>query len=124
MVLAGGITRSINERSMNVNVGAEFSPVSMIAIRGSYGMTRAENGLGVTQFSLAGGVGLKLSNVRVDYAFVPMGDLGSTQRISLTFHFGSFRRSATTAQAAVSSPEVQPHDGGDREWQWRQAWVY
>ena len=123
MVLAFGASRSVSERSTNVSVGAEYSPVSMVALRGSYGMTRAENGLGVTQFTVAGGVGLKLTNFRVDYAFVPMGDLGSTQRISLTFHFGSFRRSAPRAQAEVT-PEALPRDGGDREWQWRQAWVY
>lgn len=89
VVVSGGITRFVHERRTEFSTGAEYMPMSKVALRGGCAMSRAAGGLGATQFALAGGVGLKWKNLAMDYAFSPMGDLGSTQRISLTFHFES-----------------------------------
>ncbi|MFI5348418.1 MAG: PorV/PorQ family protein [Elusimicrobiota bacterium] len=66
--------------------GAEWRPVSFIALRGGY---RTET---TQQLSaLAGmttGFGLEVLGMRLDYAWVPLGDLGQTQYFSIVFAFG------------------------------------
>ena len=40
-------------------------------------------------FRLNAGLGLKMSDFMLNYGFIPMGELGNIQRMSLTFKFGT-----------------------------------
>ncbi len=70
-------------------LGAEWAMGSSalgLDLRGGY-LTGPEN----TQGSLAGlstGIGLHWAGWDLDYAYAPQGDLGTSQRASLTYHFG------------------------------------
>ena len=91
--LSAGVTQSWRDHQTQGSVGVEITPFNGVALRGSWGLSRA--GLsGQTQVNLSGGIGLRLSLVTVDYAMAPMGDLGMEQRLNLTFRFGGPRAGA------------------------------
>ena len=62
-------------------LGAEWWLKDTLALRAGY-KTNQDAGEGITA-----GIGLKMAKVSLDYAYVPYGDLGSTQRISLGIKF-------------------------------------
>jgi hypothetical protein len=73
-----------------VHVGAEATlPVGGWAVTGRagyiFGPAQMDQG-GLTGLSVGGGV--TLGSWQVDYAWVPMGDLGQTHRLSLTYSVG------------------------------------
>ena len=79
-----------SDRGPYFSVGPEFripSSAGQIALRLGYSFARSSD-LG-TAAGISGGVGLDFKILRLDYAFVPMGDLGSTHRLSLAFRFGT-----------------------------------
>src|SRR5215471_2504536 len=57
---------------------------------------------------LTAGIGLRHNNMSLDYAFVPLGDLGQTHRISFNLrfrpHFAPVNMQATPAAAPPSAP--------------------
>ena len=57
----------------------------VIAIRGGFDQSRTRGIDGFTGFSA--GAGFDFSAMRVDYAWIPFGDLGTVNRISLGFRF-------------------------------------
>lgn len=69
------------------NIGAEISSQTneqtRFAVRGGVNTLRMKDKVGGANF----GLGMVLKFFSIDYAFVPMGDLGTTHRISLTFDF-------------------------------------
>ncbi len=68
---------------LRMGVGLESVLGRQFAIRGGF-TTRNDAGIG-----LSGGVGWQGKNFAADYAFVPMGDLGLTHRLSITVRWGS-----------------------------------
>jgi tetratricopeptide (TPR) repeat protein len=50
------------------------------------------------------GVGLWLKPLRIDYAYLPFGDLGNVQRISFDYAFGAAKAEAAPAPAATPTP--------------------
>jgi len=54
------------------------------SVRGGYNISRDRNIDGLT--AMSAGFGLDLFRFRLDYAWVPFGDLGTTHRISMAFH--------------------------------------
>lgn len=82
--------------SEEVDMGVEYRPVSLLALRAGYvRSTMAEPLLlggssGIDVASLNGfsfGTGLRLDGFDFDYSFTPMGELGDAQRFSLTARF-------------------------------------
>ncbi len=61
-----------------VNTGLEWVVWEMIEFRAGYNSNSA------TDSGITAGVGLKLKRFNLDYAFVPYGILGNTQRVSVT----------------------------------------
>jgi hypothetical protein len=57
----------------------------IIALRGGYDQSRTRGVEGFTGFSA--GAGFDFSALRFDYAWIPFGDLGSVNRISIAFRF-------------------------------------
>jgi len=68
------------------DVGIEVTPRPLFSMRLGYRyeMTNPDLG-GLANFSA--GVGLRLKPVSIDYAFIPLGDLGITHRISVNYRF-------------------------------------
>ncbi len=57
----------------------------VIALRGGYDQNRTRGVDGLTGFSA--GAGFDFSALRLDYAWIPFGDLGSVNRITIAFRF-------------------------------------
>lgn len=69
-----------------VDLGAEYALNSYLAFRAGYQIGRSRDKLGgLTGFGT--GLGFKLDRFNLDYAFVPLGDLGNTHRMTLGFNF-------------------------------------
>jgi hypothetical protein len=73
--------------ALSLSAGAEYVYMDLLALRAGY-----KAGFGPINLDglkgLSGGIGVKISNLDVDYAIVPYGDLGITQRVTLSFVFG------------------------------------
>lgn len=96
-----------NSDLLSGRFAAEWRPLEAIAVRAGYRTDTARklSALG----GLTTGVGLNVWGQRFDYAWLPMGDLGSTQYFSIVLAFGAGSRSGTsgkrTAASQVSEPE-------------------
>jgi hypothetical protein len=72
----------VRDQDVTGQVGAEFRLMQMLAFRvGFDGRIDADDGW-------TAGMGVKVSDLSFDYAFVPYGHLGNTHRVSLTYQFG------------------------------------
>ncbi|HTC20278.1 MAG TPA: PorV/PorQ family protein, partial [bacterium] len=103
----------------HVDIGAEDRIGSLLAFRAGYVVDFSPTDLqGLT--GLTAGLGLGLQDFNLDYAYAPFGDLGSSQRVSLTYHFEGEAPQATpvslpkaslktaTPVAGLLSPNTQP----------------
>jgi hypothetical protein len=85
-----------------MNFGAEASLKSTYFIRAGYQLSLQDTGLNGLQ-GVSAGAGVAVRGFCLDYAFVPFGDLGSTNRISLTYHFGGATPAAPGAAKASTA---------------------
>jgi len=69
-----------------LDIGGEVTPRRFISLRMGYryALTNPDLG-GLSNFSA--GIGLRFKQMSFDYAFIPMGDLGITHRISVNYRF-------------------------------------
>jgi hypothetical protein len=91
------VQQLVYERKTAVRFGSEYWMMGRVALRGGYlaqsqnsSSTRSDESsashLGILNgFQM--GIGLSLGRYQMDYALVPAGELGNTQRLSLTFSF-------------------------------------
>jgi hypothetical protein len=99
MVLAVDISQGVYSNNTSMSIGTEYWIYNAVALRTGYlsrvmsfSKTNSDiNGdLGSKLENIAGlgaGIGLKIANYQVDYALVPYGELGNTQRITLSAGF-------------------------------------
>jgi hypothetical protein len=82
------------------DIGAEITPRPYVSFRVGYryALTDPEQG-GLSNFSA--GLGMRFNQISIDYAFVPMGDLGITNRISVNYRFSL----PDEGPANISSPK-------------------
>lgn len=84
------LSGNIPESSLVFGLGLGLNMGSGFVLNG--GLSRAmgvgEGGLGGLPVGVNAGIGFKASNFMMNYGFVPMGEMGSMQRMSLTFKFG------------------------------------
>ena len=68
------------------DIGAEVVPQRFFALRVGYryALTGTDLG-GLSNFSA--GIGLRFKQMSFDYAYIPLGDLGTTHRISVNYRF-------------------------------------
>lgn len=85
---AGGSRCLVNKRD-EFSLGAEAAPLSGVFFRGNYGALRGGGAASQVLPQLSWGVGMRLASWQFDYAFMPLGELGSSQRLSLTTRFGA-----------------------------------
>jgi len=72
-----------SERRIGINLGLEYSLQNGFVLRGGYQSNTDFELLS----SLRGGLGYATANYRIDYAFVPYGDIGNTHRATFTLNF-------------------------------------
>lgn len=82
LIIAGDVIKPV-DRSIGVNVGLEYSFQNGFVLRGGYQSNTNFDLLS----SLRGGLGYVAPTYRVDYAFVPYGDIGNTHRVTFTLSF-------------------------------------
>lgn len=92
LTLTAEYRSQVYDRRAGFGFGTELDLLSAVSVRAGYltglggqakgGRSRIEDAGGV-----GAGLGLKLGRFRLDYAFTPMGELGSAQRISLGARF-------------------------------------
>ena len=86
LVLAADVDwQAIDQRAYG-NLGAEFWIDKALALRGGYEVGHSVDKAG-SMVGFAGGLGVKLSQMTLDYAFVPFGDLGNTHRVTVGWRF-------------------------------------
>ena len=69
-------------QSLAVAAGAETVVAKVMALRVGFNSGNSA-GLGISA-----GVGWSIGSFALDYAFVPYGDLGATNRVSVTWRWG------------------------------------
>jgi len=86
------------------DVGAEVTPKRFVSLRLGYryALSRPDMG-GLSDFSA--GIGFRHKQMSFDYAFIPLGDLGITHRISVNFRFKPRDDSPPTEQPENASTE-------------------
>ncbi len=70
----------------SIGIGAAYTIGNILQLRAGYNYKFGGNDLGATS-GLRGGFGLTLRKFQIDYALVPLGDLGLTHRFSLLANF-------------------------------------
>src|SRR3989339_1843508 len=86
LTIAMDVNKPVDNKAKG-NLGMEYWLRESVAVRGGYkyqvGGNDARGGL----TGLTAGAGLKVSQMNIDYAFMPFGDLGSAHRVSLLVKF-------------------------------------
>lgn len=75
------------EKTAYLDLGGELWLNRILAVRAGYQFGHGADQLQSSLVGMGVGIGLKVSSLSVDYAFLPYGDLGDTHRITLGFHF-------------------------------------
>jgi len=93
------VSKQIDDK---VRMGAGFESVYKKFMAFRFGFTtRTDSGIGIT-----GGVGWMWKSLAIDYAIAPLGDLGVSNRLSLTIRWGAPPKTAEkpAADAAAAAP--------------------
>jgi len=97
----------------NLQLGLEDYVTPKVALRLGYVYNLSNQYLSNQQLDgttgLTAGVGIKIiKEITVDYAYVPYGDLGISQRLSITYKFGCKQKYVVVKAEPVEQPFVQP----------------
>ena len=87
LLAAASVDHWIIDRRTYENFGMEWKPVELIALRGGYQFGHAQDQLNSDWVGVSGGMGFSYKGISLDYAFIPFGDLGNTQRFSIGYQF-------------------------------------
>ncbi|MBD3182903.1 PorV/PorQ family protein [Candidatus Poribacteria bacterium] len=85
LTLAAEVNRPV-DNDVSLGFGAEYKLKGIINFRTGYIYTMGGNDLGAVS-GLRAGLGVDIRSYKLDYAFVPYGDLGQAHRISLIASF-------------------------------------
>jgi outer membrane protein OmpA-like peptidoglycan-associated protein len=103
------VNKSIDDR-FQYNLGGEGWLYDTVALRAGYKFS--EGGSDLVTYDLnslanfTAGLGLKLGAANIDYAFVPLGELGSTHRVSASWKFGFYPTHVEKEKMLPMSPKV------------------
>ncbi|HAF94742.1 MAG: hypothetical protein A2X34_04200 [Elusimicrobia bacterium GWC2_51_8] len=84
MTLVLDVKRLVYDKATSFAVGSEYNMFGSMFLRGGYSNRIAGAG---DMGNISGGIGLKLADVAVDYAFAPFGNFGATKSLSLNYKF-------------------------------------
>lgn len=101
--LGGDLTLAIDlvkpkDNTAHFNAGVEYQLFNMINLRAGYTGLSEFVGDGITY-----GIGLEFNQWNIDYAMVPFGELGDTNRISVGFRFGHAQKISSAEDQVESS---------------------
>ncbi len=85
LTLAADVNRPV-DNDLNMGVGLDYKIMGIMSLRAGYTYTAGGNDLG-TASGLRAGIGVAIRDYRLDYAFVPYGELGQAHRFSLLASF-------------------------------------
>ena len=85
LTLAADVNRPV-DGYMNMGLGAEYKIMGIMNLRAGYRYIAGGNPLG-TAAGLRSGIGVEIRDYKIDYAFVPYGELGQAHRVSLVASF-------------------------------------
>jgi len=86
LTIAMDVNKPVDNKA-KVNLGMEYWFKESVAVRGGYKYQMGGNDSIGGLTGLTAGAGLKVSQMQIDYAFMPFGDLGSAHRVSLLVKF-------------------------------------
>lgn len=86
LILASDIDAYLIDSKFYVSIGGEFLPIKQVVLRAGYRYGYDIESLG-SLVGLSGGLGFRIWNFRLDYAFVPFGELGDTHRVTFTIMY-------------------------------------
>jgi len=96
----------------SMSVGAEYTFMDLLTLRTGYkayfGQFDPEGLKGISA-----GMGIKIANIKVDYAIAPYGDLGTTHRMTLSYIFGSQAADRSTDNEKKSRLKAATNTGFD-----------
>lgn len=83
------LSDNLAENALEFGLGMNFNPVSSLSLSGGFSkdIGKAASS-GSAPLKLNAGIEFKMSNFALGYGFVPMGDFGSLQRMSVGYRFG------------------------------------
>jgi hypothetical protein len=84
------VSGNVPEGRMEFGVGMGLSIGGGFALNGGLAreMGSAAGGSAGMPFGVNAGIGFKVSNFVMNYGFIPLGEMGNMQRMSMTFKFG------------------------------------
>jgi len=85
LILAADLNRP-KDGDINTSLGMEYKVMGIVNLRAGYRYSMGGNDLGAMS-GLRTGIGIEIRDYKLDYAFVPYGELGQTHRISLLASF-------------------------------------
>ncbi|HEY5039748.1 MAG TPA: hypothetical protein VIJ93_11800, partial [bacterium] len=91
-----------------IGIGAEYAFQSRYFLRAGYQLSDQNNEIQGLQ-GFTAGVGIRLGDLQLDYAYLPYGDLGTSHRISLSYLFPA---SKANSQSTMGSSAASPVLGG------------
>jgi long-subunit fatty acid transport protein len=86
LLLSGELSKP-KDSGMAYHAGAELVLNKSISTRAGFKATSDEAASLGGLSGISGGLGIKVGRIQLDYAVVPFGDLGMSQKVSLLFHF-------------------------------------
>ena len=86
LTIALDVNKPVDNKA-KANLGLEYWFKESVAVRGGYKYQIGGNDAIGGLTGLTAGAGLKVSQMQIDYAFMPFGDLGSAHRVSLLVKF-------------------------------------
>ncbi len=86
LVVAADVNDYIVDTRLYTQVGAEYNMGKIVSIRGGYTLGMDSDKLG-GMAGLSTGFGVHVWDIQLDYAFVPMGELNDTNRITISTKF-------------------------------------
>ena len=90
-----------------LQAGLEYSLQRQLFLRVGCQTPLSNNDLGGLT-DLTAGVGFRFSGVSLDYAYLPYGDLGTAQRVSVGYFFGDGPSQASTLAKNNKRPQASP----------------
>ena len=92
-----------NDNQGTINLGAEYSLSDIFYGRLGFS-TRSEASAGG---NMSAGLGLKVSIIKLDYAYTPYADLGASHRIAFSLVFPEGKPALVTAEAQTGTSEAK-----------------
>ncbi len=83
--IALDVKHYVNDKRMAISVGSEYSVLPALSLRGGY--LTGENSPAMKDRGISFGAGVNFLAMQLDYSAAPFGELGNTQKISLTKRF-------------------------------------